>query len=470
MDESKKKEFEQTLETYADSFLKADNPRLVYEVAYTEVSMLHGRPKLAPKKVTLNEETAAKALYRLIADADDPEKLGINNAMKEVYRTIGDPALPYQQELEAAIHEKLPVIESKLKDAVEQQEIQHRMRTGSKVTPEELYKHIGTEPEIVSDALFGKKGKELVVYAFSQAAEKINSDNITDFMSIHNKHFEIAYNDLFEEFKADRAAKGKFISDNNVPKADRDRLSHNAEKVAVVTAALELSGSPADKTIAQRMLETPRAFVYVEGPLMLPDALLLHRPIESERFKAEDKIENLLKKKTIEVENAIKAKITDDPNIDVFAVGHAAHNDIYANSSDYKTHANKYEGYNVEAAYIKHFEKDFFDQITATPFCRHAFSVALHDDIGYFDKIESMIFRLRTEGFISELTDVIDEKYNIDSSDKLSDKALERLVGACFRLSKEHNCTNETVRAIVEEAVEEKRETIENELGKDMTD
>lgn len=459
MDESKKKEFEQTLETYADSFLKADNPRLVYEVAYTEVSMLHGRPKLAPKEVTLNEETAAKALYRLIADADDPEKLGINNAMKEVFRTIGEPSLPYQQELQAAIHEKLPVIESKLKDAVEQQEIQRRMRSGSKVTPEELYKHIGTEPEIVSDALFGKKGKELVVYAFSQAAEKINSSNITDFMSIHNKHFEIAYNDLFEEFKADRAAKGKFIFDNSVPKADRDRLSHNAEKVAVVTAALELSGSPADKTIAQRMLETPRAFVYREG-----------RTDKLTRLHAERKIKDLLKKKTIEVENAIKAKITDDPNIDVFAVGHAVHNDIYANSSDYKTHLDKYEGYTPEAAYIKHFEKDFFDQITAAPFCRYAFSVTLHDDIGYFDNIESMIFHLETEGFISELTDVIDEKYNIDSSDKLSDKAFERLLGACFRLSNEHNCTNETVRAIVEEAVEEKRETIENELGKDMTD
>lgn len=459
MDRNKQAEFERTLETYADSFLKTDNPRLIYEMAYTEVSMRHGRPKLAPKEVKLNEETAARTLYRLIADADDPERLDINNAMKEVYRTLGDSSFPYQQELQAAIHEKLPVIESKLEAAVEQQEIQRRMRSESKVTPEELYEHIGVEPEIVSDALFGKKGKELVVYAFSQAAEKISNDNITDFISIHNKHFEIAFNDLFEEFRANRAEKGRFIFADNMLKADHDRLSSNAEKVAVVTAALEFAGSPADKAIAQRMLETPRAFVYREG-----------RADKFTRLDTEWKIKNLLKKKTVEVENAIKTKITDDPDIDVLAVDHAVRNDIHANSKEYRF---QYEYYHQEAAYIKHFEKNFFEQITATPFCKHAFSAALsYDDM---DKkrspiIEYTIYNLKEKRLISELANVIDEKYNIDSSNELSDEAFEKVLDTCYRLVREHNCTNETVRAVAEEAVEAEHETIENDIGKDMTD
>lgn len=100
MDEGEKKEFERTIETYADSFLKADNPRLIYEIAYSQVSMPHGRPKPAPKEVVLDDDTAAEVLFKLVAMADDPEKLDINNAMKEVYRTLGDPSLPYQQEIQ----------------------------------------------------------------------------------------------------------------------------------------------------------------------------------------------------------------------------------------------------------------------------------------------------------------------------------------------------------------------------------
>ena len=66
MDESKKKEFERTVETYADSFLKADNPRLIYEIAYSQVSMSHGRPKPAPKEVVLDDDTAAEVLFKLV--------------------------------------------------------------------------------------------------------------------------------------------------------------------------------------------------------------------------------------------------------------------------------------------------------------------------------------------------------------------------------------------------------------------
>ena len=462
MDWNKQAEFERTIETYADSFLKADNPRLIYEMAYTEVSMRHGRPKLAPKEVKLNEETAARTLYRLIADADDPEKLDINNAMKEVYRTLGDSSLPYQQELQAAIHEKLPVIESKLEAAVEQQEIQRRMRSESKVTPEELYEHIGAEPEIVSDALFGKKGKGLVVYAFSQAAEKINNDNITDFMLVHNKHFEIAYNDLLEECKADRAAKGKFVSDNNVPKADHDRLSHNAEKVAMVTAALELSGSPADKAIAQRMLETPRTFIYVES-----------RTIKLDRIKAEYKIKDLLKDKAIEIIGGIKDRITNDPNVDILAANAFMRTDRW----EYSQVLGKYSLHTTDAKYVKYFEKDFYDQIIQTPKGRSAFVDALDDLFGSLydrdtQKEDAYIIldELTQKKIEAELTDVIDERYGIDSSENLSNEAFEKVYKACYNIIYEHLYKGDMLKTAAEEAVEEEHKAIENDIGKDMTD
>lgn len=51
MDESKKKEFERTIETYADSFLKADNPRLIYEIAY---SLRRGFLFICTKSVSIN--------------------------------------------------------------------------------------------------------------------------------------------------------------------------------------------------------------------------------------------------------------------------------------------------------------------------------------------------------------------------------------------------------------------------------
>lgn len=447
MDESKKKEFERTIETYADSFLKADNPWLIYEIAYSQVSMSHGRPKPAPQEVVLDDDTAAEVLFKLVAMADDPEKLDINNAMKEVYRTLGDPSLPYQQELDAAIHEKLPVIESKLKAAIEQQEIQHRMRTEADVSPEELYRHIASEPEIVSDALYGSKGKELLEFAMGQAADSILADNVMEVIISFNKHFENVQNNFLAKVETDSAEK------------DFEEIARQAEPVALTIALLEVSGSTADKAVAQRMQERPERFVeYISNSETFAD-------VRSKVTKtAEDKCR--------EVISSINDRAFHDTSINLPAAVHFAEADVMSNSQEYKELP--HFGRNIRcksAACIKYFDENTFRNLIKTSLGSDILTGAIEQEIFHGQgQLFTAIETARNTAITNELTAIINERYDIDSVEKLSQTAFDKVFDAYLDIVAKNGYSDNILKTAAAEAVEAEHETIENDIGKDMTD
>ena len=459
MDESKKKEFERTIETYADSFLKADNPRLIYEIAYSQVSMSHGRPKPAPKEVVLDDDTAAEVLFKLVAMADDLEKLDINNAMKEVYRTLGDPSLPYQQELDAAIHEKLPVIESKLKTAIEQQEIQHRMKTGADVLPEELYRHIASEPEIVSDALYGSKGKELLEYAMRQAECSVSKDNITDFMTAFNKNFEVIQTSFLDRAKAE-SAEHDAHHNPHISKEERENIAKHAEAVAFSLSLLETSGLPVAKAVAEKVKERPERFVDYTGDI-------------SEKMKSD--VAKIIERIYLQdVKDSITDKAYDNVKNDPNACLKAAHfvqADIFASSQDYTgirdtLNNNEYLTEKKQsAACIKYFDREFFDLLSKTAFGRDSLSEILQYELESGHTLPcKWAIDARKMAVANELRDAIEEKYGT-----LSPKTFNETFDICIDII-EKSGGSVDIAKVIEEAIEENHKMIENDISKDMTD
>ena len=460
MDESKKKEFERTIETYADSFLKADNPRLIYEIAYSQVSMSHGRPKPAPKEVVLDDDTAAEVLFKLVAMADDPEKLDINNAMKEVYRTLGDPSMPYQQELDAAIHEKLPVIESKLKAAIEQQEIQHRMRTGADVSPEELYRHIASEPEIVSDALYGSKGKELLEFAMRQAESTVSKDNVTDFITAFNKNFEAIQTAFLDKAKAESAAQDVHHNPH-VSKVESDDIARHAEAVAFSVSLLETSGFTADKAIVEKMQERPERFIEYTS--------------NSETFAdVRSKVTKTAKDKCREVISSINDRAFHDTSINLPAAVHFAEADVMSNSQEYKELP--HFGRNIRcksAACIKYFDEDTFRNLIKTSLGSDILTGAIEQEIFHGQgQLFTAIETARNTAIMNELTAVINERYDIDSVEKLSQTAFDKVFDAYLDIVAKSGYSDDILKTAAKEAVEAEHKIIESDIGtdKDITD
>lgn len=464
MDEGKKKEFERTIETYADSFLKADNPRLIYEIAYSQVSMSHGRPKPAPKEVVLDDDTAAEVLFKLVAMADDPAKLDINNAMKEVYRTLGDPSLPYQQELDAAIHEKLPVIESKLKAAIEQQEIQHRMRTGADVSPKELYRHIASEPEIVSDALYGSKGKELLEFTVNEARISVchngnSKDHVKEFMTAFNKNFETIQAAFLDRAKTE-SAEHDAHHNPHISKEERENIAKHAEAVAFSLSLLETSGLPVAKAVAEKVKERPERFVDYTGDI-------------SEKMKSD--VAKIIERIYLQdVKDSITDKAYDNVKNDPNACLKAAHfvqADIFASSQDYTgirdtLNNNEYLTEKKQsAACIKYFDREFFDLLSKTAFGRDSLSEILQYELESGHTLPcGCVVDARKIAVANELHDAIEEKYGT-----LSPKTFNETFDICIDII-EKSGGSVDIAKVIEEAIEENHKMIENDIGKDITD
>ena len=426
--------------------------------------MSHGRPKPAPKEVVLDDDTAAEVLFKLVAMADDPEKLDINNAMKEVYRTLGDPSLPYQQELDAAIHEKLPVIESKLKVAIEQQEIQHRMRTGADVSPKELYRHIKSEPEIVSDALYGSKGKELLEFTVNEARISVchngnSKDHVKEFMAAFNKNFEAIQTTFLDRAKAE-SAKHDAHHNPHISKEERENIAKHAEAVAFSLSLLETSGLPVAKAVAEKVKERPERFVDYTGEI-------------SEKMK-DDVAEVIQRIYLQDVKDSITGKAFDNVKNDPNACLKAAHfvqTDIFASSQDYTgirdtLNNNEYLTEKKQsAACAKYFDREFFDLLSKTAFGRDSLSEIFQYELESGHTLPcGCVVDARKIAVANELRDAIEEKYGT-----LSPKTFNETFDICIDII-EKSGGSVDITKVIEEAIEENHKMIENDISKDMTD
>lgn len=269
MDLNKQAEFERSIEQIVDSLPKAENPVLLYKMALMETlqkqspQLFH---KLSSEDVSLSDEVAAKVLHDLVRDSSDVERIGITNAMSEVYRTIGNPELPYQEELRAAIHAKLPVIEEKLKEAVEQQAIKRQM---SQADPEgkAVYEHVQADPDVLSDALYGKSGDKFLSYALEQAISDHNAKTETpqqrkaempEFADALNKNAAEIEAKLLAEAKTKSAEKDSHHNPH-ISADERKAIREQAETAALAVTLLERTGR--DDKLATTIKAEPKRFL-----------------------------------------------------------------------------------------------------------------------------------------------------------------------------------------------------------------
>ena len=214
MDLAKQAEFEKTIETMAETLSRADSPSVVYAAAVNRAMQDEGRFRtVVPQGVSLDEHRAARVLSELVRLNDDTS-IGSTNAMKEIYRMIDDKNLPYQEELHAAIAAKTPLIEEKLKDAMEQEQFKKDM-SAEPVTGKDIYEHAEREPEILSDAMHGKDGGKFLDYALETARETFKAQTETpegrkavvpDFADKLNKNASLIENRLLAEARKRSAA------------------------------------------------------------------------------------------------------------------------------------------------------------------------------------------------------------------------------------------------------------------------
>ncbi len=456
MDLAKQAEFEKTIETMADSLMRADSPTQVYEAAVNRTMQDDRRFKsVVPQEVSLDEHKAARVLSELVRLNDDTS-IGSTNAMKEIYRMIDDKSLPYQEELHAAVAAKTPLIEEKLKDAMEQEQFKKDM-SAEPVTGKDIYEHAEREPEILSDAMHGKDGGKFLDYALETARETFKAQTETpegrkavvpDFADKLNKNANLIENRLLAEARK-RSAANDPNHNPHLSAKDRKAIREHAENLALVVTALEHTSRSVDASLAEQMKANPMNFT-----------------IRVEESSQLTKLENAVSMQAVSFYNdrvvGTKNKMETYPLMP--KVVEDASTDQFASSQKY---ASLPAADRSAAAIMEQLNSGITEQATQTKVFREAYTAVLAiEKTNIPERAEAAAHRTAVMGMIDT---AIDSRLGSGAAAALDDKTRGQLFDQFEQYSAQYPSVDGN--ALANAIVQKDKTTIENAInqnGKDI--